>query len=221
MIQAIGFDLDETLLHRRTSLLRFIRSQHAKRRLYQSGVPLQEWCDRFLEWDESGYVRKDVVYTRLIAHFQLDSLTMETLWEEYRNDFHHHCVQMPHAAHVLRTIKNKGYPLALITNGETLFQKKNAEALGILPFFDVVLVSEEEGRKKPDPALFLIAAKRMNVPPESCLFVGDHPVNDILGAAAVGMRTAWLQGDSPWPTEQPPPSYIINGLRGLVPLIWA
>ncbi|MDR6224970.1 HAD family hydrolase [Desmospora profundinema] len=219
MIRAIGFDLDETLLYRSASLLRFIRHQHAEHHLAQKGVSLQEWCDRFIEWDRSGYVGKDVVYSRLIDHFHLNEYTVDVLWNEYRNHFHRFCIAMPHARHILHRLKTNEMRLALVTNGETVFQKKNAEALGILPLFDAVFVSEEEGRKKPDPELFIQAARRMGVPPEFCLFVGDHPVNDIQGAAAAGMQTAWLKGLSLWPQHLTPPTVTLQSLLDLLPLL--
>lgn len=45
------------------------------------------------------------------------------------------------------------------------------------------------GLRKPDPAIFRRAADELSVIPEACLFVGDDPERDVLGAAAVGMRT--------------------------------
>lgn len=35
-------------------------------------------------------------------------------------------------------------------------------------------------------------------PPEQCVYVGDHPVNDIEGAAAAGMNTIWIRVNQPW-----------------------
>ncbi|HEY4387949.1 MAG TPA: HAD hydrolase-like protein [Ktedonobacteraceae bacterium] len=43
------------------------------------------------------------------------------------------------------------------------------------------------------------AASSLHVPPEQILFVGDHPLLDMEGAHAVGMRTVWLQQALPWP----------------------
>jgi putative hydrolase of the HAD superfamily len=52
--------------------------------------------------------------------------------------------------------------------------------------FDAVVISGEEGVRKPDPEIYLLAARRLGVPPEVCVFVDDLAVN-IRGAAAVGM----------------------------------
>ena len=52
--------------------------------------------------------------------------------------------------------------------------------------FDAVVLSEHEGIRKPDPDIYLIAAKRLGELPEACVFVDDMPRN-VDGARAVGM----------------------------------
>lgn len=57
-------------------------------------------------------------------------------------------------------------------------------------FFDVmqtVVVSSEEGYRKPHPALFEKAMRELCVPAGECVFVGDSPYHDIGGAKALGM----------------------------------
>ena len=66
------------------------------------------------------------------------------------------------------------------------------------------MISEAEGLRKPDPAIFLRAADWLHVEPSQCLFVGDNPVVDILGAHAAGMRTAWFRRDAVWPVDLAP-----------------
>lgn len=53
--------------------------------------------------------------------------------------------------------------------------------------FDQVVISGEVGLRKPDPAIFAVAAERLGLPPEGCLFVDDLPGN-IEAAEALGMR---------------------------------
>ena len=45
---------------------------------------------------------------------------------------------------------------------------------------------------KPDPEIFRRAAARLGVSCESCIYVGDHPVNDIQGAKSAGMRPVYI-----------------------------
>jgi putative hydrolase of the HAD superfamily len=113
-----------------------------------------------------------------------------------------------------------GLPLGIVTNGETEFQTKHIEALGLHDLMDTILISQREKLRKPDAAIFRRAAGCLNVSPEHCLFVGDNPVADILGAAAAGMRTAWFRGAMDWPVDQPSnPGATINRLEVILHLL--
>jgi putative hydrolase of the HAD superfamily len=81
--------------------------------------------------------------------------------------------------------------LGIVTNGATAVQNAALDALGVRPAVDAVLISEAEGVRKPDPAIFHRAAERLGVRPNECCFVGDHPIVDISGAEAAGLRAVW------------------------------
>jgi epoxide hydrolase-like predicted phosphatase len=53
--------------------------------------------------------------------------------------------------------------------------------------FDAVVISAEVGLRKPDREIFLLAADRIDVPPEECVFVDDLLPN-AEGARAIGME---------------------------------
>jgi epoxide hydrolase-like predicted phosphatase len=57
---------------------------------------------------------------------------------------------------------------------------------GLAGLFDAFVLSHREGCRKPDAAIYLLAAARLGVAPEACVFVDDIPVN-VEGAEAVGM----------------------------------
>jgi HAD superfamily hydrolase (TIGR01509 family) len=81
-----------------------------------------------------------------------------------------------------------------------------AEAHGWLPHLRSIVVSQRVGTIKPHPAIFAAARTALgNPPPTSILHVGDDWAADVVGAAAVGWRTAWLTDrpdDSPLPTSE-------------------
>ncbi|MBD8114893.1 HAD family hydrolase [Bacillus megaterium] len=54
-----------------------------------------------------------------------------------------------------------------------------------------MLVSEQEGIKKPYVDIFLRVLKRLDVKAEETVYVGDHPENDVLGARNAGMHAIW------------------------------
>lgn len=76
---------------------------------------------------------------------------------------------------------------------------------GSLGPFAVVLDSAIEGIRKPDPALYVRAAERLDLPPAGILHVGDSWPRDVVPAHAVGMHAAWLSApDTPMPASPRP-----------------
>jgi len=197
MFKAVLFDLDGTLLNRDKSVELFINQQYE--RLYEllSHIPKEQYISRFIELDNHGYVWKDKVYQQLIDEFNISSITWEELLQDYVEEFKHHCVGFPHIQEMLEELKNNKIALGMITNGYGQFQMDNIKALGIEKYFDVILVSEWEGIKKPSPQIFLKALKQLNVKPSESVFIGDHPENDVKAAQNVGMKGIWKK-DNQW-----------------------
>lgn len=124
----------------------------------------------------------------------------------------------PDAIAVLGTLADR-YPLGLITNGPSDAQRAVVEALSLAPYFRWLLVSGDAdlGVRKPDPGIFRRALQRAGCPPETALYVGDSPANDIAGAASAGLHTCWLNpSGQPLPQGAPRPDLQIASLRELL-----
>ena len=112
----------------------------------------------------------------------------------------------------------------IVTNGGSRTQRPKLEQLGLTELFkpENILVSGELGVWKPDAELFRLAAKRAGCHPRECLFVGDDPVRDIEGAAAVGMQTCWVRmerdTDEVFGERACSPDHIIDHYTGLLEL---
>ena len=214
MIKAILFDLDDTLLDRTASLEAFVKKQHQRYRL--DHVPYAVYHRRFMELDERGYAHKPHVFQSLIGEFTL-SASVEEMLAEFREQAWTSCTLLPDAAEVLKELRSRGYKLGVITNGEDWSQMRKLRVAGLLPLVDLAVISEHEQIKKPDPRIFTRAAERLAVHPTECMFVGDHPRNDIYGAGAVGMRTVWYPGEQQWPADNArSPDHMIESLRELL-----
>jgi epoxide hydrolase-like predicted phosphatase len=61
--------------------------------------------------------------------------------------------------------------------------------------FDTWVISSEVGLRKPDPAIYELAAERLGLPPKTCVFVDDLPGN-LKPARALGMATVLHRGDA-------------------------
>jgi putative hydrolase of the HAD superfamily len=105
------------------------------------------------------------------------------------------------------------FRLATFSNGNACVHR-----IGIGHHFEVTLNAEAVGCAKPQPEAFLAVTERLGITPSEMLYVGDHPDNDVRGAAAAGCRTAWVNRPrSPWlPQFGPPPDLEVPDLAVLV-----
>ncbi|MEN5173021.1 HAD-IA family hydrolase [Acinetobacter higginsii] len=189
--KAVIFDLDQTLLDRTTSLIKFLTWQINFFQLI-SANDREPFIQRFLELDDNGKVWKDHVYENLIQEFSIQGHSKEILLTSYIRNFNKFSCCFEHVENVIIQLKQQGYLIGLISNGRTPFQEHNFYALGLAEFFSSIIVSEAVGIRKPDPAIFLLSCQQLGVHPQDCIFVGDNELADIQGAKAVGMKTIFF-----------------------------
>lgn len=209
MIRAVLFDLDNTLLNRDASVKKFIGLQYERLQKYIEHIPKEKYITRFIELDDRGYVWKDKVYQQLTDELAIDAITWEKLFQDYLDNFKYCCVPFEHLIEILNILKECNITLGMITNGYGQFQMANIKALDIEKYFDTILISEWEGIKKPNPLIFKRATERLGVKPNQCLFVGDHPANDVRAAKELGMKSIWKR-DPQW--SQVEADFIIKDL---------
>jgi len=82
-------------------------------------------------------------------------------------------------------LHRRGYTLGIISNLIGTREIPNwIEADGFTPYFKSVVLSSAFGRRKPDPAIYLEAARRAGVEPAVCAYVGDNLNRDVTGTRA-------------------------------------
>lgn len=128
-------------------------------------------------------------------------------FQRYRPD-HWRAAAFEGAWDLLRDLKDGGRTVGAITNGPAVVQRPKLEAFRYLDFFPerLVFVSGEFGTRKPDPSIFLAAAKAAEADPAECVMVGDAREYD-MPAKAVGFRTILFagKGDCPDCSSDPYP----------------
>lgn len=85
------------------------------------------------------------------------------------------------------------YPKAIVSNGQRVFSEIEMRYFGLYDSFTAVLFSSDFGHKKPDPRIFLEAARRLGLEPEAILCIGDNFDNDIVPAAKLGMKAMHVE----------------------------
>ena len=93
-----------------------------------------------------------------------------------------------------RRLRGEGYLVGLLTNNIKEYGDAWRATIPV-EIFDDVVDSSVVGLRKPDARIFLMAADRLGVTPQECVFLDDVDSN-IAGAEAVGMTGILV--DNPW-----------------------
>ncbi len=93
---------------------------------------------------------------------------------------------------LFKELKRRNIKIGIVSNLTTHIQLRKLHKLGLSEYIDILVTSEEAGREKPHPSMFLFALNKLRVLPSEVLAVGDDPKTDIEGANAVGIDTVLL-----------------------------
>lgn len=198
-VQALLFDLDNTLMDRDQTFRSFSRAFAQKFLSHLNEEQAARVVEDMIVRDADGYRDKDGFFAELSEVLPWEeTVSAAEIREYYDETYIRHGAVMKHAVETLDYCRDRGYPLGLVTNGSRDIQYGKIDRLGLRGYFRTIVISGEVGIWKPDPAIYQLALERLGTPADKTLFIGDHPVNDIEGAARAGMRTIWLQRNHPW-----------------------
>ncbi len=201
MIRALIFDLDGTLVD--TEPLR--ARSHAQALAALSADPIDEAqviqaCKRFVgvnhEATLNGLMQRfgleDSARQRM-AEFGVSqpwqvllALDLQCYDELIRDPATMQQVLFPHAFGVLQRVRRQDIKTALATMSTSEQARVVLDVLGLHQEFDCVATCEDVPNGKPHPDIFLLAARRLHVPPHECLVLEDS-LPGVRGALAAGM----------------------------------
>ncbi|WP_437981600.1 HAD family hydrolase [Sorangium sp. So ce117] len=219
MPHAILFDLDHTLTDRVASIQRYAE-QFALDFEVPSDVAPERLSALIVEADGKGYAPRGSVFAALQRELAWTRAPeLERLAGHW--DAHYPLATVGNAGFrsMLEALGARGFLLGVVSNGDDQRQRRKLERLGIRSMFQSVVISESFGVKKPHPSIFQQALRELGCLASEAWFVGDHPHNDILGAAAAGLTPVWLRGVHDWPSAAPEPRYSIATLTELLTLV--
>jgi HAD superfamily hydrolase (TIGR01509 family) len=101
----------------------------------------------------------------------------------------------PEAHDVLRALRSR-FKIAMITNWDHAPRiPRLLSELGIDEYFEEVVISDEVGVTKPDPAIFHVALEKTGLEPSEVAYVGDSP-EDVQGSQAAGVHPILIRRDA-------------------------
>jgi putative hydrolase of the HAD superfamily len=216
-IRAVIFDLDGTLLDRQATFELHLAEQAKRLVGFLPSDLTPDYVQRMLVLDQNGYAPRDQFYRDAEAELHLPVGAASVLLADFRQHFPEQCIPFAGMHETLQVLRDRGIVLGLITNGTVEMQGRKIERLGIAPLFDVIIISEAEGVRKPDPRIFRSALERLQVPASSAVYVGDNPEADIRGARNCGLGAIWKR-DGFWPAP-PEPDWVIDDLAEIPHLL--
>ena len=191
--KAVIFDFDDTLQDRTQAFLTVARLLLSRHMHAVDTEQREQYAQQLCRENAGGYVDHGTFFHSFVERWPFDEgVTGERLLWEYHRLFPLCSVLYTETPTVLAELRRRGYHIGIITNGNSLLQNRKLDVTGLRLDTDVALISGDEGIHKPHPELFRRAAARLCVAPENCVFVGDHPVNDIQGAVSAGMKAIFV-----------------------------
>jgi putative hydrolase of the HAD superfamily len=123
----------------------------------------------------------------------------------------------PGALDTLQFLRNKGFHLALLTNGGAEMQRRKVRRFGLEAFFEYILIEGEFGAGKPDERVYRTAMDKLNVSAKETWMIGDDLQRDLSGAQKLGIFSIWVDSQAKGLPDSSPvrPDHIIKSLKEL------
>ena len=128
---------------------------------------------------------------------------------------------LPDAHRVLDLLRERGFKLALITNGATEPQRAKIERFDLAHRFHHVQIEQEAGVGKPEEAAYLRAMDRLGVAARETWMVGDNLEWEVIAPQRLGIFAVWadLHGKGLPPDSAARPDMIIRTMSDLLPAL--
>ena len=221
MVRAIIFDLDNTL----TDFMRMKRAaieagiegmldaglalptERIEKRIWQiyeqEGIEYQYVFDRVLE-AELGAVDPKVLAAGIVAYRRARASTL---------------VLYPHVQYTLLELLKRGLRLAVISDAPRFQAWLRLASLQMHNLFDPVVTFEDTGQRKPSPEPFQKALERLDLTAAEALMVGDWAERDMVGAAQLGIRTAFARYGDTFGTRESGADFELNDILDLLGIV--
>jgi putative hydrolase of the HAD superfamily len=204
-IRAVLFDVDDTLFDRKGAQPLVLEIIVKKLPEIFQNTEIEKIAAAFTESDvittkdfESGAPSEGLRDIRSRLFLQLlgiDEDYTETITEMYVREYPAVNAPVRGARDTVKAL-GKRYKTGIVSNGFPDVQYTKLETMGLRQEFSCIVLSEEIGIRKPDPAIFARAAALLGIEAGECLYVGDSYPNDVIGAAGAGMKTCWYNRNS-------------------------
>lgn len=230
MIKLIAFDLYGTLMTIRTdeslnsawqTLAAFMgyygakyNADELKKRYYQLESVEKEKL-KIKYGSDLGEINVGNIYTQLYKEKQInvDTNQVEITAKVFRAASTQSISHLYNGVeNMLKTLKNNGIKIALLSNAQRLYTQPELKQTGIDTLFDKIFISSDYEVKKPSHLFFgkLIEwANTINIAPSEIMMIGNSPYDDINPAINIGLKTCFIHSELTENFDKKPKADII------------
>ncbi len=199
MIKYVFFDLDETLIDIKKAQNNAIKSLFEMFG-FNNKTTLEDFTKK---WDEltdfhyKFYTTKQISYEeqrrrRVVDLFKVYDIMLEqdpiAVYDIYLREFENAWSVFDDVLTTLQTLKNQGYELGLISNGDFSQQVQKMQKVGIYEMFKFVNTSSQFEYSKPNPKVFETVFNMHGINFDEVVYVGDSYKKDILPCRELGVK---------------------------------
>ncbi|MFB3765849.1 MAG: HAD family hydrolase [Methanotrichaceae archaeon] len=205
-VKGIIFDCYNTLIKIRTDEDDIATYQPVSKWLMYKGVRitpedlLKEYkssidAEMKARWEKYPEVRVEHILGHICKQHELWDINEEAVGIEAARAFRAWSIReigaFQQSERLLKELED--YPKVILSNGQRVFSELELKYFGLFDKFKMVIFSSDFGYKKPDPRIFLEAAKMLGFEPENILCIGDNFENDIVPSAKLGMKALHIE----------------------------
>lgn len=139
---------------------------------------------------------------------------IDTLWEAHKR-VGLWTVAIQGAVAVVEELHGRGLRTGVVSNAEGQVAR-DLERAGFVEALDTIVDSHVVGVSKPDPEIFRVALRELDMPAQTAVFVGDVPRVDVAGARAAGVAAILLDRHDMYPDEDAPRLRSLKDLPALI-----
>ncbi len=204
--RAVIFDMDGVLSDTQT-----IHAQMESGLLREHGIEMSP--DDITR--EFGGVSDEEMFPRIFGRYgkriaNIDDF-IERKWKSIMELAQGRVRATPGALALVETLKARRLPLGVASSSRRPFIELVLGELDIRESFAAIVSADEVERSKPDPAIYLAAARRLGTAPQTCLVIEDS-INGMLAAKRAGMLCIGLVPQDSQ-KENYPADLLISDLR--------
>lgn len=218
-IEAVTFDLDDTLIQYRRSPGELLRTSF-ERLGVDPLFAVEEYYARYDEFAEScdsvDELRADC-FAELAAENGFDREIGREVAASFSEERDQSNVEFLQGAGRVLDVIRRQYPVAVVTNGAADAQLEKCEAVALDQWVEKIVVAGHETPPKPAPDAFERALQSLDVVPDRAIHIGDSLDTDVAGASAAGLDSVWI-GDGSTVTLEP--TYQVETIEDILSLPW-